>query len=96
MAQLGQRFIDMKRRNKYWRRRVMDRFKTRKGCAECGYNLHPYGLEFDHIEPSQKKMAISDMYCYSWKRVKVELAKCQVLCGVCHNIKTIKDKRREV
>lgn len=73
----------------------MDRFKVRKGCAICGYNDHPYGLEFDHVDPKLKSMAISDMYCYTWTRVKVELAKCQVLCGVCHNIKTIKDKRRE-
>lgn len=85
----------MNRRNKYWRRKVMDRFKTSKGCAECGYNAHPYALEFDHVDPSQKTMAISQMYCYTWERVKEELSKCQVLCGNCHNIKTIKHKRRE-
>jgi 5-methylcytosine-specific restriction endonuclease McrA len=83
------------RRNKYWRRKVMDRFKVRKGCASCGYNSHPYALEFDHIDPATKRMKISDMYCYSWKRVKVELAKCQVLCGNCHNIKTISHMRKE-
>jgi len=75
----------------------MDRYKVLKGCTECGYNDHPYALEFDHIDPLQKHMAISDMYCYSWPRVKAELAKCQLLCGNCHNIKTItakRDKRR--
>lgn len=71
----------------------MDRYKVRHGCSHCGYNDHPFALEFDHIDPHTKSMAISDMYCFSWERIKPELAKCQILCGNCHNIKTITARR---
>jgi len=54
-----------------------------KRCAICGSEKR---LELDHIDPAQK---ISHRI-WSWKapRFAVEVAKCQVLCSVCHKEKT--------
>lgn len=47
-------------------------------------------LQFDHIDPSTKSFDISvgirDGYSYS--RIEVELAKCQLLCRPHHRVKT--------
>ncbi len=55
-------------------------------CVKCGSNLR---LEVDHINPLEK---ISHRV-WSWREEKrlLELAKCQVLCHICH-----KDKHRPV
>ena len=61
-------------------------YKVENGCADCGYNKHHAGLEFDHV--GDKEFNIAAMARYSMKRVLAELEKCEVVCGTCHNIRT--------
>ena len=58
-------------------------------CVQCGAN-NPLLLEFDHIEREGKDLPISRAIYnnWSWKRLKDEISKCQVLCSNCHSIKT--------
>ena len=78
------------------RRDALDRLKKMKGCAICGYNDDPYGLQYDHIDPKDKSFCISGNIAAGRNKLKAELKKCQVLCGTCHNIKTVKENRGEI
>jgi hypothetical protein len=73
-------------------KKYVDEYKIKKGCACCGYNKHASALDFDHLDPSTKSMAVSQMLALSFKRLKNEINKCQVLCANCHRIKTADPK----
>ena len=54
-------------------------------CTRCGYNRCAEALEIHHLESSDKDFGISDKgYTRSWKRVRKELDKCELLCANCH------------
>ena len=57
------------------------------GCFDCGINNHII-LDFDHIR--DKKYNISRMIHdgFSWKSIKKEIEKCEVVCANCHRIRT--------
>ncbi len=62
--------------------------KLSRGCADCGYNLAPEALHFDHRDPREKKFTIgTDMY-RSLESVLLEIAKCDVRCANCHAIRS--------
>lgn len=66
------------------RQKYIDYIRT-QSCALCGEN-HPATLDFDHIEPLEKRSEISQMVrtgC-SWESVWNEINKCRVLCSNCH------------
>lgn len=72
---------------RWWHARK-DAWFTDKQCAVCGSSEN---LELDHINPFLK---VSHKI-WSWRieRRDEELAKCQVLCKSCHQIKTKTDQR---
>ncbi len=60
-------------------------------CVGCGETEN---LEFDHIDPySKTKKVTRDFGTASWKSLKEELDKCQLLCKDCHREKTIEERR---
>ena len=67
------------------------RYLAKKGCSDCG-ERDPRVLEFDHIEPSNKKSAIATMmsqgYLWSNPKLRREIRKCRVLCANCHRLHT--------
>lgn len=71
------------------RRAIIDRYKLVKGCIDCGYNKHPQALDFDHVT-GDKEFDISPavLNMTSWKRIRLEIRKCEVRCANCHRIKT--------
>jgi hypothetical protein len=54
-------------------------------CVRCG-EADPVVLEFNHLDPTTKSANISDMIHgrVSIGRIRMELAKCEVLCANCH------------
>ena len=54
-----------------------------KFCVRCGSTE---SLEVDHIDPALK--VTHSVWSWSIPRRDIELAKCQVLCTVCHKAKT--------
>ena len=60
-------------------------------CARCGSDLD---MEVDHIDPSDKLYNPSIIWSWSRERRDAELAKCQVLCGECHQKKTNEERHR--
>ena len=57
-------------------------------CVACGTTD---GLEFDHINPSEKMFDIASLITASWSRLEAELLKCQLLCKKCHKEKSDKE-----
>ncbi len=72
----------------YEGKNFVDSYKKKKGCFCCGYNIHPSALDFDHINPEEKTMNVSQMLALNKDRLLAEVKKCQVLCANCHRIKT--------
>lgn len=70
------------------RKRWLNIYKTAKGCAICGYSKHPVALQFDHINPKDKRLDISGMTKNSLKTLMTEVRKCRILCANCHMIHT--------
>lgn len=63
--------------------------KLAQGCADCGYNLNAYALQFDHVR-GEKKGSVSDLIRsdYGWQTILKEIDKCEVVCANCHAIRT--------
>ncbi len=62
-------------------------YKVEHGCVDCGYKEHHAGLEFDHILP-RKYGTIAQLMGKSRKRILEEIARCELVCGTCHNIRS--------
>ncbi len=58
--------------------------KEKGKCKECGED-HPATLVFHHRDPKKKEGQVSRFYKQSLKRVKEEIAKCEMLCHNCHH-----------
>lgn len=65
------------------KRKQLHAIKTATGCEICGYNESPYALQFDHIDPKEKKFNIGH-YINAPLKLAEELKKCRVLCANCH------------
>lgn len=58
-------------------------------CMDCG-EMHPHPImEFDHRDRTTKVVAVSDMPGrYGNASIAAEIAKCDVVCTVCHRYRT--------
>jgi hypothetical protein len=53
-------------------------------CIVCGYDKCVRSLDFHHLTPSEKDFSISDRHTHDFKKIKIELDKCVLLCKNCH------------
>ena len=61
-------------------------------CIKCGYDKCIYALEFHHRDKETKKAKPTYIIMrWSWKRVKEELDKCDLLCSNCHKEQEFKE-----
>jgi len=63
--------------------------KMEAGCIDCGYKENPVALDFDHVI-GKKTINVGAMGTFSLKRVREEIAKCEIRCLRCHRIATKK------
>lgn len=64
-------------------------YKTGKPCMDCKVTYPPYVYDFDHRDPSTKRELVSrSSSIRSWKRIKEEIEKCDLVCANCHRIRT--------
>jgi hypothetical protein len=56
-----------------------------QGCASCP-ETDPRCLDFHHRDPATKDFAVANAVGLGvgWKRLKEEIAKCEVICSNCH------------
>lgn len=71
-----------------WIKRRRDSWIAENGgkCFQCG---SMDGLEVDHINPSEKKYHTRNIWSRTEEVREEELAKCQILCKICHAKKTL-------
>lgn len=81
----------------YMRKYMLDRYVQRRTeallilgnkCVKCGSTVD---LEFDHIDPSTKIKIIGHIWSYSKTKFWAEIKKCQLLCKICHQAKSLVD-----
>ena len=79
------------RRLEMYDERILHAFNYLGGpqCIDCGYEEDIRALEFDHVpEYGIKRATIASRLGSSWKWLKEELDKCEVVCANCHAIRT--------
>jgi hypothetical protein len=66
-------------------------------CMDCGETYPPYVMDFDHRGEDPKTFNISHgVYSQSLKAVKVEIAKCDIVCANCHRERTFQRANPEL
>lgn len=68
------------------RRKQIVREAKDKPCVDCGTHLPPGCMELDHVR-GVKKFSLSAAHAYSEKRIREEIAKCDVRCPNCHKLR---------
>lgn len=64
--------------------------KKANPCKDCGFN-NPLVLQFDHISDDKfDNVTTMVRKGASWKRILEEIAKCEIVCANCHQIRTFK------
>ena len=69
------------------RREIKQSLVDYKGgkCEKCGYNKSLKALQFHHLNPKDKKFAISEnLRSLNAKDLQKELDKCILVCANCH------------
>jgi hypothetical protein len=81
-------FLERNRQRKIeFRKYYMD--NKDRPCKDCGVQFNPICLVYDHRDPTTKLFNVSQpQNVSSLKRLKEEIAKCDVVCSNCHKIRT--------
>lgn len=79
------------------KRDKLDSLKLLRGCVDCGYNVRPEPLEFDHLPQYEKSFTIGAAVSAGtpWQAILEEIEKCEVVCSNCHRIRSV-DRLRGV
>lgn len=63
--------------------------KNTTPCTDCRKQYPYYVMEFDHLRDKEHSIAdLTSQLHASLKRVKQEMAKCEVVCSNCHKART--------
>lgn len=68
-------------------RKIIEENKS-KPCERCHIQYDTWLMDYDHINPENKLYCVGEMLARSDKKLLAEIAKCQVLCAICHRLKT--------
>lgn len=74
-----------------WRREKINAVKIARGCSVCGYNAHAAALDFNHVR-GEKLFNVSQDTKVAWRKLVLEMEKCDILCANCHRIHTYENK----
>jgi hypothetical protein len=62
----------------------------REPCTDCGRSFHWFAMDFDHREGVDKAgdiyRLVQGSHCI--ETLKAEIAKCDMVCAVCHRLRT--------
>lgn len=74
---------------------IINNFKNNP-CAMCGQKYILYNMQIDHISNIDKLSDVCRLKNRKLIVLMTELNKCQVLCALCHRIKSIKEQKEKV
>lgn len=57
-------------------------------CADCQGQFPAVVMEFDHLDPAQKRFNVAHSWCRSVLSISNEAAKCDIVCRNCHRRRT--------
>lgn len=57
-------------------------------CGDCKQSFPPYCMDFDHRPDEVKSFTISGRARMRWDKLLTEIAKCDVVCAICHRKRT--------
>lgn len=59
-------------------------------CTDCGRSFPPVAMDFDHLDATLKEDKVSKLAtrAVSLQVLAAEIAKCELVCAVCHRIRT--------
>jgi hypothetical protein len=86
------RQLALVRARKAARRQLLATIKLERGCIDCGYRSESRFLQFDHRDPSAKSFTISNQLMKPLEIVMAEVAKCDVRCASCHEIRSAAER----
>ncbi|MEC4616206.1 hypothetical protein [Tsukamurella tyrosinosolvens] len=80
---------------------VLDELKTTAGCVDCGFNLWPEALHFDHIDPHTKLASLGWVRDRSMLKSRRKLSRyldhvskyCVIRCANCHAHRTHQERQ---
>lgn len=83
--------LDCRGRRNRKNQALVAKLKRDQPCTDCGRDdIHPCALEFDHLPKHEKLGNISFMMKAGVhpKIFRAELAKCELVCAICHRMRT--------
>lgn len=57
-------------------------------CKDCGNTYPWFCMDFDHLDSKQKKFNLGQALRFGSKKIRQEIAKCEIVCSNCHRIRT--------
>lgn len=72
---------------KLFQEKLQEAYGKLIACMDCGYNEYLVGIDWHHLNPSEKDKNIAEMKTYSVERLQQELQKCIPLCAICHRVR---------
>lgn len=71
---------------------IINAFKAHH-CTICRQQYEHYNMQIDHIDPTTKLYDVCQLKSRKVEILLTELAKCQVLCALCHRRKSIVEQQ---
>ncbi len=67
--------------------------KTNEPCTDCGKTYYPCQMEYDHLGDKDYGIAVLVSQGMGRGLLLQELEKCELVCVLCHRVRTYKRKR---
>jgi len=75
-----------KRKRKERRKRIFINESKNIPCLDCGEKKTRNKMTFDHVR-GKKNFGIASGSGKTWRQLTEEIAKCEIVCRTCHNIR---------
>lgn len=83
------------RQENHDKRRKLNLLKLDRPCYDCGGIFPPECMQWDHLPGKEKCFDVSKGVSYSLDRVIDEIAKCQLVCSNCHDLRSVTRAREK-
>jgi len=83
-----QRVLCVTRRQREFAKNFVDSAKSRP-CTDCGIQYPPCAMDFDHVRGKKiADLARLRLARGGWSKLVAEIEKCEVVCAICHRLRT--------